>query len=112
VALSKHAEPLVTLQSDLVRDSKLFERVEREKPTPAARALVLLDLCAEGAFIQGANLRAAHAQIKRHMQDETFAATLLAGAEDKQTQAKRLSELHQKLLRSGLAAGTEVAGNA
>jgi hypothetical protein len=111
-ALTKTAEPLVAVQADLVRDSKLFEKIEREKPTPAARALVLLDLCAEGAFIQGANLRAAHAQIKRHMQDESFAATLLAGAEDKQTQAKRLSDLHQKLLRSGLAAGAQVAGNA
>ncbi len=112
VALSKHAEPLVALQSDLVRDNKLFERIEREKTTPAARALVLLDLCAGGAFIQGANLRAAHSEIKRHMQDESFAATLLAGADDKQTQAKRLSDLHQKLLRSGLAAATPVAGNA
>ncbi len=111
-ALAKHAEPLVALQTDLIRDSKLFEKINKEAPTPAARALVLLDLCAEGSFIQGANLRAAHAEIRRHMQDETFATSLLAGAEDKQTQTKRLAELHQKLLRSGLAAGTPTAGTA
>jgi hypothetical protein len=110
-ALSKHAEPLVTLQADIVRDTKLFEKVEREAASPAARALLLLDLCADGAFIPGANLRAAHAQIRHHMQDETFAASLLAGAEDKQSQAKRLAELHDKLLRSGLAAAPP-AGNA
>ncbi len=111
-ALTKYAEPLVTLQADIVRDSKLFEKIDREAATPAARALLLLDLCADGGFIQGANLRAAHAQIRRHMQDESFAASLLAGAEDKQAQTKRLADLHQKLLRSGLAAGSPVAGNA
>jgi len=109
--LSKRAEPLVTLQSDLMRDTKLFQKIEREKATPAARALVLLDLCAQGAFIQGANLRAAHAEIRRHMSDASFAASLLAGAEDKQAQAQRLADLHQKLLRSGLAEAP-VAGNA
>ncbi len=103
-ALTKRAEPLVTLQSDLIRDTRLFQKIEREKPTPAARALVLLDLCTEGAFIQGANLRAAHTEIKRHMADAAFATSLLAGAEDKQAQAKRLTDLHQKLMRSGLAA--------
>ena len=111
-SLTKYAEPLVTLQSDLIRDSRLFEKIESEAATPAARALLLLNLCTEGAFIPGANLRAAHAQIRRHMQDESFAASLLAGAEDKQAQAKRLADLHDKLLRSGLAAGSPVAGNA
>ncbi|HEX9461725.1 MAG TPA: hypothetical protein VGB82_03925 [Alphaproteobacteria bacterium] len=111
-ALTKHAEPLVTLQEEVIRESRLFDKIEREKPTPAARALVLLDLCAEGAFIQGANLRAAHAQIRRHMQDESFASSLLAGAEDKQSQTKRLAELHQKLQRSGLAPASPVAGSA
>lgn len=111
-ALTKHAEPLVNLQADVIRESHLFEKIEREKPTPAARALVLLDLCAEGAFIQGTNLRVAHAQIRRHMQDESFASSLLAGAEDKQTQTKRLAELHQKLQRSGLAPASPVAGSA
>lgn len=107
-ALTKFAEPLAALQADLIRDTKLFEKIEREAATPAARALLLLDLCADGAFIQGANLRAAHAQIRRHMQDESFATSLLAGAEDKQAQTKRLADLHQKLLRSGLAAGSPV----
>lgn len=110
-ALTKYAEPLATLQTDLIRDSRLFEKVESEAATPAARALLLLDLCAEGAFIAGTNLRTAHAEIRRHMQDESFAASLLAGAEDKQAQTKRLADLHQKLLRSGLA-GSPAAGNA
>jgi len=102
-ALTKFAEPVAALQADLIRDTKLFTRIESEAATPAARALLLLDLCAEGAFIQGANLRAAHAQIRKYMQDESFAASLLAGADDKQTQTKRLAELHDKLRRSGLA---------
>jgi len=110
-ALTKFAEPLAALQSDLIRDTKLFARIESEAATPAARALLLLNLCAEGAFIQGANLRAAHAQIRRYMQDESFAASLLAGADDKQAQAKRLADLHDKLRRSGLAS-SPVAGSA
>jgi hypothetical protein len=110
-ALTKYAEPLAALQGDLIRDTKLFAKIDSEAATPAARALLLLDLCAEGAFIQGANLRAAHAQIRRHMQDESFAASLLAGADDKQAQTKRLADLHDKLRRSGLA-GAPVAGNA
>jgi hypothetical protein len=36
----------------------------------------------------------------------------LAGAEDKQSQTRRLVELHRKLLRSGLAADTQTAGSA
>jgi hypothetical protein len=110
-ALTKFAEPVAALQADLIRDTKLFAKIESEAATPAARALLLLDLCAEGAFIQGANLRAAHAQIRRHMQDESFAASLLAGADDKQTQTKRLADLHDKLRRSGLASAP-AAGNA
>lgn len=110
-ALTKFAEPVAALQSDLIRDTRLFAKIESEAATPAARALLLLDLCAEGAFIQGANLRAAHAQIRKHMQDESFAASLLAGADDKQTQTKRLADLHEKLRRSGLAS-SPVAGTA
>lgn len=111
-ALTKFAEPVAALQTDLIRDNRLFEKIESEASTPAARALLLLNLCAEGAFIPGANLRAAHAQIRRHMQDESFATSLLAGAEDKQAQTKRLADLHDKLLKSGLAAGSPVVGNA
>jgi hypothetical protein len=44
-----------------------------------------------------------HQQIRRYMSDESFATSFLAGAEDKQTQTKRLVDLHQKLLASGLA---------
>jgi hypothetical protein len=90
----------------------LFELVERNSDTPAARAMELLDLCADGTITIGKNLRAVHRQIRRYMQDENFATTFLAGADDKQSQTRRLVELHRKLLRSGLAADTQTAGSA
>jgi hypothetical protein len=108
--LSKFTGPLEAAQEAML--PTLFELVERNGDTPAARALELLDRCADGAFITGKNLRAVHRQIRRYMQDENFAATFLAGAEDKQAQTKRLVELHRKLLRSGLAADTQTVGSA
>lgn len=108
--LQKFTDPLEATQEAML--PTLFELVERNSDTPAARAMELLDRCADGAFIIGKNLRAVHRQIRRYMQDENFAATFLAGAEDKQAQTRRLVELHQKLLRSGLAADTQTVGSA
>ncbi len=97
----KYIEPLEQAQAGLL--PRLFEAVEKDNETAAARAVALLDFCADGTFMPGANLRTVHQQIRRYMSDESFATSFLAGAADKQTQTQRLVELHQKLLASGLA---------
>jgi len=97
----KYIEPLEQAQTGLL--PLLFQSVEKDNETAAARAVTLLDLCADGTFMTGANLRTVHQQIRRYMADESFATSFLAGAPDKQTQTQRLVELHQKLLASGLA---------
>lgn len=97
----KYVEPLEQAQAALL--PPLFKTVEREHATAAARAVALLDLCTEDTFMAGTSLRSVHQEIRRHMTDESFAASFLAGADDKQAQTRRLVELHQKLLRSGLA---------
>jgi hypothetical protein len=97
----KYVEPLEQAQAGLL--PLLFQAIEKDNETSAARAVALLDFCADGAFMPGANLRTVHQQIRRYMSDETFATSFLAGAPDKQTQTQRLVDLHQKLLASGLA---------
>ena len=97
----KYVEPLEQAQAQLL--PLLFQMIEKDNETSAARAVALLDLCADGSFMPGANLRTVHQQIRRYMSDESFATSFLAGAPDKQTQTQRLVELHQKLLASGLA---------
>jgi hypothetical protein len=97
----KYVEPLEQAQAGLL--PLLFQAIEKDNETAAARAITLLDLCADGTFMPGANLRTVHQQIRRYMSDESFATSFLAGAPDKQTQTQRLVELHQKLLASGLA---------
>jgi hypothetical protein len=97
----KYVEPLEQAQTGLL--PLLFKAVEKDNETAAARAVALLDLCADGTFMTGANLRTVHQQIRRYMSDESFATSFLADAPDKQTQTQRLAELHQKLLASGLA---------
>ncbi len=97
----KYIEPLEQAQAALL--PLLFQAIEKDAETAAARAMSLLDLCTDNTFMTGANLKTAHQQIRRYMSDESFATSFLAGADDKQTQTQRLVELHQKLLRSGLA---------
>ena len=97
----KYVEPLEQAQAALL--PLLFQAIEKDNETAAARAVALLDGCADGAFMPGNNLRTVHQQIRRYMADESFATSFLAGAADKQTQTQRLVELHQKLLASGLA---------
>jgi hypothetical protein len=97
----KYVEPLEQAQAALL--APLFRQVEREHATAAARAVALLDLCTDDTFMAGANLRGVHQEIRRYMTDESFASSFLAGADDKQAQTRRLAELHQKLLRSGIA---------
>jgi len=97
----KYIEPLEQAQAALL--PLLFQTIEREAETSAARAIALLDLCTDSTFMPGANLKTVHQQIRRYMSDETFATSFLAGAADKQAQTQRLVDLHQKLLRSGLA---------
>lgn len=101
--LGTHAAWLETLQADLIREDGLFERIAKAHPTPAACALALLDLCMADAFTSGKNLRAAQQQVRRHMSDERFAATLLRGAADRATQVQRLADLQEKLRRCGFA---------
>lgn len=97
----KYVEPLEQAQTTLL--PLLFQAVEKDNETAAARVMALLDLCADGTFMTGANLRSVHQQIRRYMSDNDFATSFLAGAPDKQTQTQRFADLHRKLLASGLA---------
>lgn len=102
----KYTRPLETVEAEIIRSLKLFERVEREGATVAARAVRLIDLWTTGIFTRVTRNREAQPRLKRYLQDPDFHSTYLDGvaATDRD---RKIAELHEKL--SAIGVRTEFA---
>lgn len=102
----KYTRALETVEAEIIRALKLFERVEREGATVAARALRLIDLWTTGIFTRVTRNREAQPRLKRYLQDPDFHSTYLDGVEAGERDRK-IAELHEKL--SAIGVRTEFA---
>lgn len=90
-------------QAELIRQAKLFDRLDQAAKTPAERASKLIELCASGILIPGAGLEAAQQRLRKHIQDPGFAASLVGGSDDPGARAQKMADFRDKLAAIGLA---------
>jgi len=69
-----------TAQGQLLKNSRLFEQVEKKGGSASQKVLTLLDLCRKGTFIEGPNLGAVRAVIEGYLRDPSFLPDYLGGA--------------------------------
>jgi hypothetical protein len=103
VQRSKYAAPLEAAQADIIREVRLFERVESEARNPADPAIKLIELCVAGIFTPGPNLQAAHRRLDGYLHRPDFQSSYLAGFDDPAAKERKLTELRDKLTAIGLA---------
>jgi hypothetical protein len=75
--------------------------LDRAEPDPASKAIYLIDLCAEGAFVPGQNLDSAKQAIDSWIASESFLPSYLNGA-DPAEQSLKIATLKQKLQAIGV----------
>ncbi|EDP63068.1 hypothetical protein BAL199_29862 [alpha proteobacterium BAL199] len=84
-------------QSDLLDRTRLLEKLESGTGSTSDRLMKVIDLCREGAFIDGPNADRARKAARDLMKRNDFLESYLAGADQKGERANRLKDL-QKLL--------------
>lgn len=85
------------LQSDLMDRTRLLEKLESGTGSTSDRLMKVIDLCREGAFVDGPNADRARKAARDLMKRNDFLESYLAGADQKGERATRLKDL-QKLL--------------
>lgn len=91
------ANQIERFQSDVLDHTKLLERLAAGGGGTADRFMKLIDLCREGAFIDGPNADRARRTAQELMKRADFLESYLEGAAQKGERASRLKDL-QKLL--------------
>ncbi|KZD04690.1 hypothetical protein [Oceanibaculum pacificum] len=103
VFAGKLALRLEEAQARLIEESAIFDKVVKRGKSSADKALAMLDLCRSGTLIDGPDLRRARELAQRYMKQEDFLPSFLAGIDDEAEKKRRLVDLHQQLLDTGLA---------
>ena len=84
-------------QGDLLDRTRLLERLGNGEGSTADRLLKVIDLCREGAFIDGPNADRARRAALDLMKRADFLDSFLAGASQKGERATRLKDLQKRL---------------
>ncbi|NQW09410.1 MAG: hypothetical protein HQ481_05945 [Alphaproteobacteria bacterium] len=85
------------MQTELLDQSGMLEKIGTAKGPTGERLVKLVDLCREGAFIDGPNAARARQAAQKLMKKPDFLDSYLDGATEKGARAARLKEL-QKML--------------
>ncbi|WP_239988623.1 hypothetical protein [Paramagnetospirillum kuznetsovii] len=81
-------------QGQLLRNSRLFEQVEKKGGGAAQKVLTLLDLCRKGTFIDGSVMEEVRKVLQTYLRDPSFLSDYLMGAtgEDKERKMSLLTK--------------------
>ena len=93
------------IQVGFIDDRRFFANLDRAEPDPANKALYLIELCAEGAFVPGP-LDTAKEAIDSWITSDTFLPNYLNGATDPDERTSMIDALHQKLQAIGVEGPT------
>jgi hypothetical protein len=67
-------------QAQLLKNSRLFEQIDKKGGGPSQKVLTLLDLCRKATFIDGANMDSVRQQVNAYLADGGFLPDYLGGA--------------------------------
>ncbi len=91
------ANQIEQAQTALLDSTRLLEKLNDGGGSVAERLGRVIELCREGAFIEGDNLDRARSAAQQLMKKPDFLESYLSGAEQKGERAARLKELQRKL---------------
>jgi hypothetical protein len=100
----KMGEHLDGFAMRILQETQLFERLRKSSKTVVEKAMVILRLCAGGAFTQGRALETARGEARLNMKASDFIDMYLAGSKDNKEMASRLMEFQRLLQAAGLSA--------
>ena len=75
-------------QALLLKNSRLFEQVDKKGGSASQKVLTLLDLCRKGSFIDGTNMDSVRAVLQTYLRDPSFMPDYLAGASGEEKERK------------------------
>jgi hypothetical protein len=75
-------------QTQLLKNARLFEQIEKKGGGPSQKVLTLLDLCRKGTFIDGVNLDAVRQVLNTYLRDASFLSDYLGGATGEEKERK------------------------
>jgi hypothetical protein len=75
-------------QALLLKNSRLFEQVDKKGGSASQKVLTLLDLCRKGTFIDGANMDSVRAVLQSYLRDPSFMPDYLGGASGEEKERK------------------------
>ena len=75
-------------QALLLKNSRLFEQVDKKGGSASQKVLTLLGLCRKGSFIDGANMESVRAVLQTYLRDPSFMPDYLAGASGEEKDRK------------------------
>lgn len=91
------ANQVEEIQTDMLDQSGMLEKIESAKGPTSKRLDKLIELCREGAFIDGPNASRARHAAQKLMKKPDFLDSYLDGATGKGERAARLKDLQKKL---------------
>lgn len=77
-------------QAQLLKNSRLFEQIDKKGGGPAQKVLTLLDLCRKGTFIEGSNMDAVRQLLNNYLRDGGFLTDYLGTASGEERDRKML----------------------
>ena len=98
----KYSDQSVQLQDEFINAQNFFGSLDEASQDPSKKAIFLMKLCAEGAFIEGPNLDTARKLAGRYVLQPEFLPTYLADAKTGEERLKRVDRLKRYLLDAGI----------
>jgi hypothetical protein len=77
-------------QTQLLKNARLFEQIDKKGGGPAQKVLTLLDLCRKGTFIDGTNMDAVRQLLNNYIRDAGFLTDYLGTASGEEKERKMM----------------------
>ncbi|KIL99394.1 cAMP-binding protein [Paramagnetospirillum magnetotacticum MS-1] len=77
-------------QIQLLKNSRLFDQIDKKGGGPAQKVLTLLDLCRKGTFIDGVNMEAVRQLLNTYIRDPGFMTDYLGTASGEEKERKMM----------------------
>ena len=90
------------LQDEFIKSTNFFRSLDQESKDPSKKALLLMQLCSRGGFIEGPHLEAARKLIAHYIMQPQFLPQYLADAKTNEARNQKIDDLKRYLLDAGI----------
>ena len=106
----KYSALSIHLQDEFIKTQNFFRNLDQGSKDPSNKAIFLMKLCGEGAFIEGPNLDAARKLVGHYILQPEFLPLYLADAKTAEQRTQKVDDLKRYLLAAGIDEDFAAAG--